>query len=107
MQCFFVIKVDAICLLQVSEKSNTHIQCLLEVLRSSLEVFRLIQFLLQLVQELVLLLQVREKLTPACPHLLQIQRKRQRKCCSMPFNFTTNFLSLSVHSDCPTHSCFD
>lgn len=50
---------------------NTHIQSLLQLLCSSLEVIRLVQLLLQLVQKGVLLLQVGEQLTPACPHLLQ------------------------------------
>lgn len=56
--------------------TGTHIQRLLQLLRSSLEVLRLLQLLLQLVQEGVLLLQVGEQLTPTCPHLLQRQRQR-------------------------------
>lgn len=50
---------------------RTHVQRLLQLLCSSLEVFCLVQFLLQLVQEGVLLLQVGEQLTPTRPHLLQ------------------------------------
>lgn len=51
--------------------SWTHIQGLLQLLGSPLEAVRLIQLLLQLIQEGVFLLQVGEELTPARPHFLQ------------------------------------
>lgn len=57
-------------LLVPASVSKTHIEGLLQLLRSSLEVFRLVQLLLQLVQEGVFLLQVGEQLAPARPHLL-------------------------------------
>lgn len=54
-----------------SSSSSTHIQRLLQLLGSSLQAVRLIQLLLQLIQEGVLLLEVGEQLTPARPHFLR------------------------------------